>query len=120
MRFGHLDNAYNASHEPIKGFDRNRLNGVEKFNKDEHYLYLKQHNTFAAPKMFSPYLGADGRHMPIGQPGYEHIAKLHRNASSIPAANRDHISVRIRRISIAAAIGVSVVFAVASSIGVYW
>lgn len=120
MQFGHLDNAYNASHEPIRGFNKHRISGVEKFNRDEHFLYLRQYDNTRSGAFASPHLGVPGANLNCDAKDKEYIAKLHRQRSVIQPASRDHIKRRIRRLSIAAATGVTTVFVIASSIGIYW
>ncbi|KAK1934394.1 hypothetical protein X943_004086 [Babesia divergens] len=120
MRFGVLDNAYNASQQPITGFNRHKLNGVEKFKRDEHFLYLRQYEDVREAPFSRSQAGLPGWQGRIDPAHIEAIAKLRKNCSFIPPANNDHIKRRIRRVSLAVAAGVTVVFSIATSIGVYW
>ncbi|CDR96028.1 hypothetical protein BBBOND_0211700 [Babesia bigemina] len=120
MQFGALDNAYNASHEPIKGFNRHRLNGAHKFNRDEHFIYLRQYErSNASGGQGSPPFSGANRSMPAQQQLLA-ASKLRRNAAMIPPPSDAHVRRRIRRLSIAAACGATLMFAAATSIGVLW
>ncbi|GBE59897.1 HLA class II histocompatibility DQ beta 1 chain-like isoform X1 [Babesia ovata] len=120
MQFGALDNAYNASHEPIKGFSRHRLNGAHKFNRDEHFIYLRQYERSSASGGKGSSTSSGTKGATAAQQQMLTAAKLRRNAAMIPPPSDAHVRRRIRKLSIAAACGATLMFAAATTIGIYW
>ncbi|GIX64992.1 HLA class II histocompatibility DQ beta 1 chain-like isoform X1 [Babesia caballi] len=120
MGFGTLDNAYHASREPIKGFSRHKLNGTHKFKRDEHFIYLRQYDPNQSAEASDPRQAVPGRRSAAERAQWEVAERLRRNSAMIPPSSDAHIKRRIRRVSIAAACGVSLIFAAATSIGIYW
>ncbi|KAG6439926.1 putative integral membrane protein [Babesia bovis T2Bo] len=102
----------------MKGLLRHRINGVQKFKRDEHFLYLRQYEPPGAKESRA---GSDRPCHPVNdQSQWDSFLKLQRNSSFIQPSSDAPVRKRIRRLTVAAACFTTVVFATASAIGVFW
>uniref|UniRef100_A0A3B0MVR7 Uncharacterized protein n=1 Tax=Theileria annulata TaxID=5874 RepID=A0A3B0MVR7_THEAN len=118
-----FDNAYNSSRDPIPGFNMSRVQGVENFKRNEHFLYLKQefepdhasNDPNSNPK--SPNFNPKSSKTPNFTSGSEKFSKVRQYIQE----NKDLKSIaRGNKATKLAFLGVSVVFCIACSIGLYW
>ncbi|UKK01291.2 hypothetical protein MACK_002104 [Theileria orientalis] len=103
-----FDNAYNSSREPIPGFNMSRIHGVENYKRDEHFLYLRQHDSEDRSKK------AESPDLKSQSDRFSKVRHYIQEGKDLQSIARGKKATRL------AILGVGVVFTIAFSVGLYW
>lgn len=116
-----FDNAYNSSRDPIPGFNMSRVQGVENFKRNEHFLYLKQQESDPGHTSNDPKSTNKNPNLNYKPPNFTSGTDKFSKVRQYIQENKDLKSIaRGKKATKLAFLGVSVVFCIACSIGLYW